>query len=443
MVDFIFGVNDSKVQSAFRNVSAGAKNLSHEVNSGVKEALAEAFSAAYIAEMVVKMTEFADATVKGAEKLDTTTDSFQALRIAAREAHADISLFEKSFANIEKAASSALGGDSKLHKAFQNLGITDADIKNLKNVELLQKIMQGTQGMSRNEGVANLNALGIRSLNANSLLAIQPQLADFKNFKQDLKENGQIASNADLNNLAELKDRWEDIADTFRTKLIPGLVLVMDAINYLSKGLVQLAQLVGTTVGAMLGNLQNVSVKSVAQGAVEFTKGEIATTFDALKNGTEAFLGKKSFGDAIDDTAKTMADHDAKTVTTVFGEQGAANIGSIINDQLLEFAEQDKQDAAREEQRRKAREEADKAKEGQANRVPSIKGDGKSMLDLDLKGGDSSLVKIGALGGIDTFYRLARLSQEANNYLKTIAANTDPANNNGNSGGDMDGQFTD
>ena len=442
MVNFVFSADETKVQAAFRNIGVGAKNLSHEVNSGIKESLAEAFSVALITEMVKGMVEFADTVVKGAEKIDTTTDAFQGLRIAARQAHADMTLFEKSFASIEKAASAALGGDSKTHNAFKNLGISDADLKNLDKVSLLQKILQGTQGQSRNEGVANLNALGVRSQNANALLSIQPQLADFQGFLSDLKENHQIASNEDLNNLAELKDKWADLLDELQTQAIPAVTSFLGMLKQFVTGVVQLTQLIGTAIGAIIGNIDKLSAKSVIKGAYEAVKGNIAAQVVVATDSANALMGNGTAGDIANNFANATTEANAKGFITAFGADGAKSIAKIINDQLVAFAEQDKKNEAASEARRKQREDSEKSKGGPANRVATIKGDGRSILDNDLKGADTSLVKIGALGGINDAYRLVRLSQEANNYLKTIAQNTDPANNR-DTGGDLDSPFAD
>ena len=75
--------------------------------------------------------------------------------------------------------------------------------------------------------------------------------------------------------------------------------------------------------------------------------------------------------------------------------------------------------------RRKARIEEQLLLKGPVNREAPVTKSGKPLLG-ELKSSDS-MVKIGGLMGVDTTYRLARLTEETNSILRKILAKIAPS----------------
>jgi hypothetical protein len=84
-------------------------------------------------------------------------------------------------------------------------------------------------------------------------MAMQPKLANFQEFKEEQKSRGAVASNENIEELEELKDRWLEIVDAVKTTAIPVLSWLLETIFDFGHSVKQLVELLGTTLGAFWG----------------------------------------------------------------------------------------------------------------------------------------------------------------------------------------------
>jgi hypothetical protein len=421
-VKFTINADGSGAEAALKSINRRVSNLSHELNSGLKNTIVEAFSVYAIGEAIKSMVEFADTTIKGAEGLGVTTDKFQALRIAAREANKDMALFERTFQGLEKAASGALGGDTKALNAFRNLGVNEADLKNLNKTDLLSKVMRGTDGMSRSFAEDNLRAIGA-GRNAGALMSIKPQLSNITGFTNDLKGQGRIASNDDLNALNELKDKWEEFSDEIKVAAVPALTWLLDTITDFAIGVKQFVSYISTAIGALVGQIDHFDLKGLFRAFGDNLINGFKSLFDNL---WDVIRGKISPTEALQNIGAQHASELPRLIEGAFGKGGLDSFNKIMEDKLLEFGEEDKARAKRAEDRRKNRALGQAEFEGPANRQAAVSKTEADKTVLSALTGDNGFLKIGGLAGVDSAYRAERLQRETNEWLKQIAKNTEP-----------------
>ena len=224
-VNVVVGANAAGFNRTMGEVGGKVKELVG-LSSMLKMSLAAAFGGAVIGEVIKNLVDFSNEVVKGAAALDVTTENFQALKIAAREAGTNMEYVEKIFQRIEKSASDALGGAADKMKALQLLGMTSEDAQ-LDKVTYLSKMMQGAGRLERGQAVEALRTLIGTRADPNKLMALQPTLAHFDEYKRRKEAGGAFANDADLEKISQLKDKMNALFDALKVKLIPVLAEVI------------------------------------------------------------------------------------------------------------------------------------------------------------------------------------------------------------------------
>jgi hypothetical protein len=202
------------------------------LGSGLKNALAGAFGAATITMMIGNLVNMSDEIVKGADKLDMTTDKFQALKIAVNKANQEMSVMEGAFAKIDEAARHL----DKQH-ILMRYGITREEMtgpNSLSNPDLLFKMYKNMQsmGMSKEQEMSAFGDLNIKSKQLANLMAILEQTGDdFDQFAKHMKDADEIMDKADLKTLSQAKDEWRDIVSEIKMFSAYSLVGVIEELK--------------------------------------------------------------------------------------------------------------------------------------------------------------------------------------------------------------------
>lgn len=419
-----FRADGSQVEATMTRLNRGVGSLSHELNSTLKNAVVAAFSVEAIKETISSTIEWADGVKKASDRLGLTVTNVQALKYAAKESGVEFEKLEGSLSKMEIAAANALGGKKKQSDAFKALGITDDQLKHLNKQDLLSQVGKGLQGMTQSQAIPNLAAI-FGGGNAGGIFAMRNKLANFDQFKKDKEDSGAIAKPEDIEALAELKMKWEEVADSVKARLVPVLAFLLDKIYGFGRGVSQLVELIGTALGAFMGSIEKFDIVA---GLKEFANQFINGIESLLKNAWAVIRGKKSIGEALGDVAETRANGDAEIIKKTFGKDVISNTAQIVQDKLAEQAQDDKKHAADEAAKKKAFLDSQNQMDKDPNRVaaPGSKAF-KSPLDKDLKGGNDSFLKIGNFFGMkDASYRLERLAQKQTDYLAQIVKNTSP-----------------
>ena len=414
-VSFFINGNANGALGAINSTQKAIHSLSNELNTGLRNTLIGAFSIEAIKEAVVSTIEFADNIKKTSDRMGVTTDNVQALRIAARDAGKDLGSVEKAFNSLEKSSRKALSGNTKTKNAFANLGISEDDLKHLDKMSLLQKTMQGAGKMGRSEAEGNLtNIFGSRG-QAGVLMAMQPKLSNFSDFKAEEKSKGAIASDDDIEALAEVKDRWEEIIDGIKTSAIPVLSWLLDAIFDFGHGVKQLVELVGTYIGALVGSIQGVNIG----GLIESFGDNLITGWKALFTNLWGIIsGKLSVSDVIDNAITEGQKQIGNTMSKGFGVN-MDTVNQVVQEELLRQGEEDSKIANDRAKKKQDRLNEQNKMNDDPNRQPDSHKEKKSLLDKDLKD-KNEFLKVGGMMGVDTNYRLERLQTEANELLRDI-----------------------
>jgi len=179
---------------------------------------------------------------------------------------------------VGAAAKNALEGNAKALRGFRAFGISNEDLRNLKDFELLQKVMAGGQGMSKATEEANLRNLGIK--NPSLIINAAPQLANFGEFAAGKEKTGQIASPEQLRQLQELKFQFDALSDTIKTKMVPILLWLINTFNYAVVGFKVLGQIIYSVIGLITNTVVEVGlfIKNI------FTEGWKAAGRDFVNN---------------------------------------------------------------------------------------------------------------------------------------------------------------
>lgn len=410
--------NASQTLSTFNQVKGGARSLAKEVSGGLKDAILTAFSIEAIKGMIESTVEWADEIQKASQRLGITIENVQALRIAAREAGKSFQDIEGSLVKLEQAAAKALGGPGKQRQAFQRLGVSDEDLKHLNKIDLLSKVAQGVNGQDRSQATANLAPI-VGLGNVGTILGAKDNLANFQQFKNEQK--GHLASAEDIQALAALKDKIDEISDAAKSQFAPVLTAILDWILRFGRGVKQLTELIGTEFGAVLGSIQKFDVKGLLTSFGDEFVGGLKNIF---KNAIGIITGKVSVSDALSSVAEKSAEAQKHVLDSTFGDGFTDNVMKVVEDKLVEQAKDDQNVADAEAKRKAAREAEQKSFDAPVNRQPAPGSQREKGITSTL--GDNSLAKNGNIIGKDTLYSLERIGQLQLEALNKIVDNTTP-----------------
>lgn len=416
----------TQAEATFNQLKHSVKDLSHEVNSGLKDAIAGAFAVEAIKSLIESTVEWASEISKASDRLGVSVENVEALRIAAKEAGKSFQDIEGSLTKLEQAAAKALGGSGKQKQAFANLGVSEDDLRHLNKVDLLSKVAQGASSQTNSQATANLAPI-VGLGNVGTILGAKGQLSNFGAFKDEKKASGQIASAEDVQALAELHEKFEQVAEAAKTQFIPVLTTLLDWIYKFGRGVKQVVELVGTEIGAFVGSIEKFDIKGLF---VSLGESIISGWKAIFSNLIGIVTGKTSIADALGNVINERIDATKNVLNSTLGEHFTDTVGEVIQDKLTEFADDDKKVAEDDAKHKKEIADKQASFDGDPNRqaAPGSKGPKISEITGELKS-DNTLLKSGNLLGVDTNYRLERINILQLDALNKIVDNTDPDNN--------------
>jgi hypothetical protein len=402
------GVGFEKVVASLEKRVHG---LSHKVGHGLTEAFVGLIGAASFGALFESFVRFSDEIEQASKRIGITTDRVQELKKAGRDIGRDLGAFETVFNNLDKGARYALKPGSKQAAAASQLGLTQGDLQNADRDTLMQKMLRGTEGMSDAKS-RGLLAEMVGNKNAGWLLAGKEQI---------LSGEGAKASHDEIAKLRAFKDSLEDLTDIIRVGLIPAFTALIDWVQ-------------GTLGRTIQGSRTMDEMDKEAQ-LIYMQKhgGQLPGTFttDLLKQSSyQVTLAAISANPLANDAEKAAKIKKLQEgfISNMYGDDVWQELNKTFKPS--ERASIWDNLKAAQEARQKAREREDAEMKGPAGRVAPVSTTKESKtlpLDSDLKNGSNNL-SIGGTLGIDPIFRLTRLNQEQIEWLKKIAANTDPSN---------------
>jgi hypothetical protein len=411
--------------SGFHKAMAGVEERLRGLKSKVGFSFGETFAAlaggATITAMIDNMANFAKEINNASRNLGVTTERVQQLRVAARHAGKDLSVFEGIFSKSESFASKALVPNSKEANIAARLGITPGDLSGpngLSKDALVSKMLKGTGGMSRNVAEQLIGGV-VGKKNAGFLVGNKDEITG--------KSGIGTVSNEDLNKMTELKENFEDLIDVVRIRMIPVFNDVVDAAEKfiawasdaltINKGMSDAKEKFASQNGTRAGGWRT--------AAIEASTGlQLLGATVAHGTGISSLLGKIApgkFGESLEHDYDTILNkHDELKYGK--GVNDSAVVAKAASSVVAKVAST-REDLERAAAARRARHKEEQAEmNGPTTRERPTKRTNNSLVLGEEGGGGSanSMLRIGGLMGVDSTYRLERVGNETNKLLRQI-----------------------
>jgi len=418
MVRFVIEATNKQAMTSLGEVNKDVANLSGQLNGSLKSAMAGAFSIIAIGEAIKSTIEFGDTIDKAANNLGITTQYMQILKRVARDTGKEFGLMEKAINDVADAAQNALNGDKSKKNAFGLLGVNEKDLRTLNKQDLVTKTAQGALKLPKEQALAALTDIYGKKV-APTLLGQASQLANPEGVRAKLQGASQLMSDEDIARMVEIKDKFEDLADTMKVRVAPGISWLLDKLDGFINGMVDIAELIGTGLGALSTVIQDFDIVGLITA---FGENLVNTTKAVFDNAWALITGKKSLGEVVASVGQQLNANDQNLVNKTFGKSHVASIDQAIQDKLAEQAERDRQRERDREERDTARKDAQKALTKSVNRTPEADNVKPFQNDFAGVGGDSGRnLSVGGTSQINLQYRIERLNQSMLETLKEIA----------------------
>lgn len=402
-----------KTMSGVENRITGLKSKMSGFNLG--GSLASIAGGIGIASLVRGAMDFARSIEIASERMGTTVQRTQQLRTVAYLAKKELGDFETIFAKVNTFGNAALAPGSKESNIAKKFGITQEDLtgqKSLTNEQLVGKIFKSSLNMDPSVG-QNL----LKMVFGKGSSWITPEVR--QNYLN--KEIKPTVSSEDINKMLELRDAFEDLADTVRIGLIPVFNKLIEWVLNLVGSYIQ-----GTKKMDSLDLAANSSYMSRHGGQGSKLSAVAQTAIQTNYQMMIAGISANPYTSPDEKKSKIDA-HARATLTMIYDKQAAddafknytpskpGGLATIFDDMIAKRKERAAERAARDA----ARGTGHPDREAPPTKDSTVKA-AKGVLDNELKGGKNDFLKIGGLMGIDSNYRLQRVAEKTNQILGDI-----------------------
>jgi hypothetical protein len=412
----------SGFHKAMGKVEDRLKGLKEKVGFSFGETFAALAGGATIAAMVENMANFAKEVNNASTNLGVTTQRVQQLRIAARHAGKDLGVFEGIFTKSEGFASKALVPHSKEANIAARLGISAADLSGpngLSKDALLTKMLQGTNGMSRNVAEELMGSV-VGKKNASFLVGNKSEITGQSGIG--------AVSNEDLNKMMELKENFEDLIDVVRARMIPAFNDLVDwAVKFVAK--VSETKEVHDSATTQMEKYatEHGTKKAFLSPGQIFNR--VSTFWKLAGNEALGMTGLRNTQQVSEARDKIFKGY----YQSKYGKDAFTSGMSVVPEAVAKVVATREQLAIAAANRRQLHADEQAAMNGPTTRErPVIKTSNALILGGEGGKASSGNVHIGGLMGVDSTYRLSRIGEETNKLLREIrdrltpeGANTD------------------
>ncbi len=410
-VNYKVTADNKSAIAAFTQVQAGAKKMNASLNKTIGGGLGTFFSAAAIGMAVKSSFDWADSIDEASKRLKISNSSVQTLMRSAKLGGTEFEKIESAMLKIDKAAQNAIGGDAKKQKAFAALGISSQDQRTASKDSLIQKAAAGALKLDTAQADQAL-----REIFGDKLVGVMQGAADelsrMEQTKNDMIAAGQMVSDEDIAAIAAMKDEIDLFGQKLSAFLAPILVTVIGWLTAFFTQIGQLAEYLGTAIGAFSTVIGTVKPWELIKAFGENIVGTFQAVFSNL---WDLVRGKISFGELFENLGEQMQKNVDNALSKGFDKNAMDAARQTMHDKLLELGERDKQSAAAKE-RLKAN-NAKTQEQGVRQGTPS--GSKSTFKQEELKTSDK-LLSIGGVAGINANYRLERNTTEMVKLLEKV-----------------------
>jgi hypothetical protein len=240
------GMDGSGFEIGAKKVESAAARMSHTVNHHIKGMVIGFVGVAALEQLSHKTIEYGAHIADMANRLGIGTEALQEFGFAAQQNGSSLDAMATFIEKVSVARDKALGGDKKSKESLARLGISDDDLKTVRNEGLVKTIGEAIKGGDIQKLIAPLREVGGRG--AGELVAA---------FKKGLAEMGEearhigiIINDDTIKKLKLIEDELSVLGRILISDMAPSITYCVDKIYDLVDSLHDL----GTFLGSLSGN---------------------------------------------------------------------------------------------------------------------------------------------------------------------------------------------
>ena len=287
-----------------------------------------------------KTAEYGDQIDKASQKLGVSSTFYQEWQAVLQHSGTDM---DKMSATFKKLATASQDASEDQQAAFERLGLSMDDVKNMSTEELFTSVITGLQGME--EGTERTSVatqlLGKGAMEMGALLNTSAE--DTQGMIDKVHELGGVMDEDAVKASARYQDSLQDMTTAFEgikngvaADLLPVLADLFDNVGtWLSEtDLTPLTDMIGEAVGALGDFISNLDIEAIGETfqTVITAIGEVLGTF--WEAGSVIFDAVK---EALDTISSSVEDTGTDWGTVWDGISGAIQTAAEIIGQIIEI----------------------------------------------------------------------------------------------------------
>ena len=287
-----------------------------------------------------KTAEYGDQIDKASQKLGVSSTFYQEWQAVLQHSGTDM---DKMSATFKKLATASQDASEDQQAAFERLGLSMDDVKNMSTEELFTSVITGLQGME--EGTERTSVatqlLGKGAMEMGALLNTSAE--DTQGMIDKVHELGGVMDEDAVKASARYQDSLQDMTTAFEgikngvaADLLPVLADLFDNVGtWLSEtDLTPLTDMIGEAVSALGDFISNLDIEAIGETfqSVVTAIGEVLGTF--WEAGSVIFDAVK---EALDTISSSVEDTGTDWGTVWDGISGAIQTAAEIIGQVIEI----------------------------------------------------------------------------------------------------------
>ena len=255
-----------------------------------------------------------------AEQLRISTDAFQTLEFAAREAGVQQSVLERALRNVTLRTQEAVEGNTNYGDAFKALGLNVEEFTKLPVEKRMEAIAKKMKEAGNSQEAFNASAIILGQRAGPAMAEILRKLADegYDNLEKAAKQSGTVMTEETIMTMDQAADMIEQLKRQFSvltasiiTVVIPGLKASADGFQMVRKTIIFVASSIGKMLlppMIFLGRVMASQIKLIKNYGTGFKAVFLAVT-GQFKKANAAFKDFKATGaDAFKDVVRSGKD---------------------------------------------------------------------------------------------------------------------------------------
>lgn len=205
-------------EAGLKKIEHSADHMAEHVSSHLKGMLIAAFGTAAIEQAAHRTIEYGEKVVDTARRVGIGIEALQEFGFAARQNGSDL---EALTGFIERLNAARI--DPKKAGFFQQLGISESDLRSMKVEDMMMKLSENVRGRSSQEVIGPLRQIGGRG--AGEML---PMLKDdLEELRQKAQEVGAVMKNDTAVKIKYLGDQLKLLGQIITVSIGPAIVWLM------------------------------------------------------------------------------------------------------------------------------------------------------------------------------------------------------------------------